>query len=78
MRLTTLKQSQINHSIHLTSQTMKKFITLFLFGACTIICFAEQMKQIIVTECGTYHSIPSNSTADEACRMVDYWTAVDC
>lgn len=34
--------------------------------------------QYIITDCGTVHEIPANSTDDEACDWLDYWSDKDC
>lgn len=59
---------------------MKKIIIAILFcSVSSLIGFAQsEIAQFIITDCGTVRSIPSNSTEAEACRMLDYWSAVDC
>lgn len=56
---------------------MKKSIVFLFFAIVATTAFAR-MAQFIVTDCGTVHSIPANSTEAEACRMVDFWSMVDC
>lgn len=34
--------------------------------------------QYIITDCGTVRPIPKNSTVDEACEKLDYWSTIDC
>lgn len=65
---------------------MKKIIVFF---AMAIVATAFQveaakqdsptrMPQYIVTDCGTMHQIPSGSSEDFACEMVDTWSDIDC
>lgn len=57
---------------------MKK---LFLCAAVAFVAagaYAAMMPQFIITECGTVHQIPSDSTVDEAVDALDYWTEQDC
>ncbi|MCD8093120.1 MAG: hypothetical protein LUF01_09935 [Bacteroides sp.] len=58
---------------------MKKTFVFLAFIALTSISYAAvQIAQVIVTDCGTSHKIPSDATAAEACAYLDYWTARDC
>ena len=64
---------------------MKKLIALaiVLLGLSSI-SFAEEKKekkseaQFIITDCGTVHQIPDNSSVKFACDMVDKWSKLDC
>jgi len=58
---------------------MKKFFILLVLCTLTSISYAAvEIAQVIVTDCGTSHKIPSDSTEKEACEYLDYWTARDC
>lgn len=58
---------------------MKKVFILLALSALTSVSYAAvQIAQVIVTECGTSHKIPSDATEKEACAYLDYWTARDC
>jgi hypothetical protein len=58
---------------------MKKIIlsVVCVFAAASYAA-AEVMPQFIITDCGTTHQIPSNSTEDEAVAWLDFWAAMDC
>lgn len=62
---------------------MKKYLLFCIFVLACIAVFAAKSDepiaaQYIVTDCGTVHSIPVNSTEAEACHMVEAWSLVDC
>ncbi len=56
---------------------MKKF----LLSVLVLMVFsmnASAMIQYIMTDCGTRHRIPDNSSVEDACFFIDYFTAEDC
>lgn len=61
---------------------MKKIIIAILFCSfSSIIGFAkseQSMFQIIVTDCGTSHSISAGCSAELACYYLDYYSDKDC
>lgn len=56
---------------------MKKII-LSVFALMAFSISASAMRQYIVTDCGTKHRIPDNSSEEDACFFLDYFTAEDC
>jgi len=58
---------------------MKKFFLLIAIAATATVCFAATMKvQFVITECGTEHQIPDNSTIDEACDWLEHYSNTEC
>lgn len=56
---------------------MKKlFLCAMVVVATTVL--AKATPQYIMTDCGTVHQIPDNSSIDEACEWIDYWSSIDC
>ncbi|MDR0745016.1 MAG: hypothetical protein LBF17_00775 [Mediterranea sp.] len=61
-------------------KTMKKiilFVTIIVFTAVGGVA-AVMMPQYVVTDCGTVHQIPSGSSVELACALLDYWSDIDC
>lgn len=66
---------------------MKKvFCTFVMLTAFSFCAFADGPDdtedhydaQFIITDCGTVHQIPADSTEEEACRLLDEYTKKDC
>lgn len=64
---------------------MKKVIAFFAMAIVATVFSVEAKSQecppdaqYIITDCGTVHQIPTSSSEDFACVMVDFWTGVDC
>jgi hypothetical protein len=68
---------------------MKKlFISVLMLTVFTGFAFAGEDEdkddheqydaQYVTTDCGTTHEIPKNSTDEEACYWLDYYTNQDC
>lgn len=64
---------------------MKKTILFFAFVSIALATYADQNSttegvdaQYIITDCGTVHEIPANSTAEEACDLLDKYSEKDC
>lgn len=65
----------------------KIFSTIVMLTAFSFSVFAGDGKddtedhydgQIVITDCGTEHSIPANSTEEEACNLQEKYTKEDC
>lgn len=58
---------------------MKKLILCAMVSlATTMYAQQETFKQCIITDCGTVHEIPADSTPEEAIAWLDFWTSIDC
>lgn len=53
------------------------FVAIVLCTA-TYSVASQKTAQYIVTDCGTVHQIPDNSSDKFAVAMQEYWTSVDC
>ncbi|ERI89245.1 hypothetical protein HMPREF1981_00035 [Bacteroides pyogenes F0041] len=38
----------------------------------------EVTYQAIITDCGTVYQIPAGCSVDLACKLLDYYTKIDC
>lgn len=66
---------------------MKKLLSsLVLLSAFSVSAFAgngddtedHYDAQYVITDCGTVHEIPADSTEDEACDYLEKYTKKDC
>lgn len=64
---------------------MKKILFLCVFTSFATVSISaknieksDSTKQYIITDCGTKHEIPADSTPDEACAWLDYYASIDC
>lgn len=63
---------------------MKKVIAFFAMAIVSTVLSVEAKntrpvdEQYIITDCGTIHPIPANSSVEYACEMVDVWSRTDC
>ena len=56
----------------------KRILSIACVMAFASYATAEEMPQAIITDCGTIHQIPSDSTVDDAIGWIDFWSVIDC
>lgn len=58
---------------------MKKLILCAIVSFATTVYAQEvMMPQYVITECGTMHQIPADSTPEAAIAWLDFWTSAAC